>query len=52
MRGSKFSKVLRLLAAHAGQPRYARRYMANLFVPPIASGLPWFTFAAIEFLET
>jgi hypothetical protein len=52
MRGSKFSKVLRLMAAHASQPRYARRYMANLFVPPIASGLPWFTFSAIEFLET
>jgi hypothetical protein len=52
MRGSKFEKTLRLLAAHARQPRYARRYMANLFVPPIASGLPWFTFSAIEFLET
>ena len=52
MRGSKFSKILRLVAAHTSQPRYARRYMANLFVPPIVSGLPWFTFSAIEFLET
>ena len=52
MRGSKFAKVLRLMAAHASQPRYARRYLANLFVPPIASGLPWFTFSAIEFLES
>jgi hypothetical protein len=52
MRGSKFAKVLRLATAHARQPRYARRYMANLFVPPIVSGLPWFTFSAIEFLET
>jgi predicted O-methyltransferase YrrM len=51
MRGSKFVKALRLAAAHARQPRYARRYLANLFVPPIASGLPWFTFSAIEFLE-
>ena len=52
MRGSKFSKILRLMAAHTSQPRYARRYLANLFVPPIASGLPWFTFSAIEFLES
>jgi predicted O-methyltransferase YrrM len=52
MRGSMLSKALRLARAHARHPRHVARYVANLRVPPIESGLPWFTFAAIDFLES
>ena len=52
MRGSAIAKSLRLIAAHARQPQYITRYLKNLFVPPIACGLPWFTFGAIDFLAS
>src|SRR5712692_963092 len=52
MRGSTASKLARLAIAHASQPRNVPRYLRNLFVPPIESGLPWFTFGAIDFLQS
>ncbi len=52
MRGSTASKLARLAIAHASQPRNVPRYLRNLFVPPIESGLPWFTFGAIDFLDS
>ena len=52
MRGSTVSRFLQLAGAHASHPRYVPRYFRNLFVPPIVSGLPWFTFGAIDFLHS
>jgi hypothetical protein len=52
MHGSAVSKSLHLMAAHVRQPQHIARYLQNLFVRPIHSGLPWFTFGAIDFLNT
>lgn len=52
MRGSTVIKSLRLAGAHVSHPQNLARYFTNLFVPPIVSGLPWFTFGAIDFLHT
>jgi hypothetical protein len=52
MRGSAVSKSLHLLAAQVRQPQHIARYLQNLLVRPIDSGLPWFTFGAIDFHNT
>jgi hypothetical protein len=52
MLGSTISRAIRLVGTHATQPRYIKPYLKNLFVPPMRSGLPWFTFGAIDFLRT
>jgi Methyltransferase domain len=51
MRGSITSKITRLAIACTSEPQFLPRYLRNLFTPPIDSGLPWFTFGAIDFLE-
>lgn len=51
MRGSTASRLLALAGAYLRAPQYLPRYAANLFTPPIESGLPWFTFGAIDFLD-
>src|SRR6266851_3560212 len=51
MYGSMPTKLARLAGAHLTHPAYTLRWLANLRRPPIESGLPWFTFAAIDFLD-
>lgn len=51
MHGSVAVKALmRIAGAIARRPADAPRYLGNLRRPPLESGLPWFTFGAIDFL--
>jgi hypothetical protein len=54
MHGTTHEKVLRLVKSLAAHPRYALRYL--LYGPlcrmsPLELGLPWFSDAAIDFLD-
>jgi hypothetical protein len=52
MRGSRLSKLFRLCGALIQRPADVPRYVVHLRVPPVQSGLPWFTFGAIDFLDS
>jgi hypothetical protein len=43
---------LRLAYWFAARPQDIPRYVRNLTIPPIKSGLPWLTFTAIDFLDS
>ncbi|MHB8522370.1 MAG: class I SAM-dependent methyltransferase [Limisphaerales bacterium] len=55
MKGSLPKKIGRLIVDLATHPRHVRRYIRhNVFNGkfPLDLGLPWFSYAAIDFLET
>lgn len=51
MEGSIPRKLARLALNLSANPRYAVRYLRELRASPLQLGLPWFSYAAIEFLE-
>jgi hypothetical protein len=52
MDGSCFNRVLKFARHAAARPGDLRRYLDHRRTTPLEIGLPWFSYAAIDFLET
>jgi hypothetical protein len=52
MRGSPLTKTARLASYLAAHPAELPRYARHLLSTPIRARLPWFSWAAIDFLKT
>lgn len=52
MQGNIVTKALRASLNLLGNPRFIRPYLGSQVTTPVALGLPWISYTAIEFIET